>query len=127
MKVKSALVVLALVAVSAAALTGVAGAGQAARTTVTIEGPQGDFQGTILSDDVHCLGGRTVRVFMQTQEGEPFQRIASDTSERHGRRGEWSVGNTGFRDGSFYARATKAPGCRAGRSPTIVLVNGEPQ
>jgi hypothetical protein len=54
-------------------------------------------------------------------------RIASDTSERQGDHGEWSVGNTGFRDGFFYAKVGRSPGCRGDLSKTIELVDGVPQ
>ncbi len=54
-------------------------------------------------------------------------RIASDTSDVQGDHGEWSVGNTGFRDGFFYAKVGRSPGCRSDRSKTIELVDGVPQ
>jgi hypothetical protein len=54
-------------------------------------------------------------------------RIATDTSERVGDRGQWSVGNTGERDGFFYARVARSEGCRGDRSRTIELVDGVPQ
>jgi hypothetical protein len=97
---------------------------------VTIRGPQGDFNGTIRSESTSCLGDRRVSVFKQvgdTQQPSADERIASDTSEQHGNRAHWSVGNTGERDGFFYAKVARAPGCRGDRSPTIELVDGEPQ
>jgi hypothetical protein len=121
-----AVVLVGLVATGSVAFTGIALAGGASPTKVTIEGPDGDFSGRILSDDRECLGDRTVKVFMEASDGS-WDKIASDTSERRRNRGVWSVGNTGQRDGRFYARATKAPGCRAGKSEIIELVNGEPQ
>ena len=130
MKAKLALVMVGLVASSALVFTGVAAAGAAVATTITIRGPQGDFQGKIRSASDSCLGERRVSVFMQVgdvQDPSADERIASDTSEQQGTHGEWSVGNTGFRDGFFYARAARSPGCKGDRSPTIELVDGIPQ
>ncbi|MGZ8637513.1 MAG: hypothetical protein ACXWX2_11165, partial [Actinomycetota bacterium] len=61
------------------------------------------------------------------QDPRADDRIASDTSDQNGNHGEWSVGNTGFRDGKFYAKVAKALGCKGDRSKTIELVDGEPQ
>ncbi len=95
-----------------------------ARTTVTIVGPQGDFEGEIHSDSKACLGGRKVKVYKQSgKERSPADDmvIASDTSERQGAIGVWSVGNTGFKSGRFYAKVSKTAECRAAFSPTIKL------
>jgi hypothetical protein len=122
---KARVALLAAAAVAASVLVpGVAGAGGAARTTVTIQGPQGDFHGRILSESASCLGDRRVSVFRQvgdTQQPSADERIASDTSEQQGTRGVWSVGNTGQHEGLFYAKVARAPGCRGDRSPTIEL------
>jgi hypothetical protein len=111
--------------------SGLAAASGPVATKVTIKGPQGDFQGKIFSQKKSCLGGRAVTVFKQkgaNQDPSQDKRIASDTSSRVGDHGEWSVGNTGSKNGSFYARAAKVPTvCKAGSSPTIKLVNGQPQ
>jgi hypothetical protein len=125
MKARIALVLVGMVAVSALAFTGVAAAASATR--VTIKGPDGDFHGKLISQNTHCLGGRTVRVFMSDDGGSTFQRIGQDTSSRSGSVGVWSIGNSGFRDGLFYARATRTSVCRGGKSPTIELANGVPQ
>ena len=130
MKGRLAIVLVGVVASGALVFTGVAGAGGAAVTKITIRGPQGDFEGKILSASDTCLGDRRISVFMQTgQDQDPSvdERIASDTSEQQGDHGEWSVGNTGFRDGSFYARVARSAGCKAARSKTIELVDGVPQ
>jgi hypothetical protein len=126
MRTKLIVLLAGLVVVSALAFSGVAAAG-GSRTRVTIQGPNGDFEGKLFNSDSSCLGGRTVRVFMQANPGDPFERIASDTSEQQGTRGVWSVGNTGFRDGMFYAKAARTTSCRGGRSPVIELQNGVPQ
>jgi len=119
--------VLLIVVIGCAALfagTGASAAGGAASTQVTIEGPEGDFQGEILSSKKACLGNRQVKVYKQKgkeQAPSTDQMIASDTSERQGDHGEWSVGNTGFKSGKFYARAGKTPSCKRGTSPTIKI------
>ena len=125
-----ATVTLGLIASVALLSTGIAVAGGSAPTKVTIKGPNGDFHGKILSESQDCLGDRRVAVFEQLgdqQDPPNDDRIASDTSEQDGDHGEWSVGNTGERDGFFYARAARSPGCRADRSRTIELVDGVPQ
>jgi hypothetical protein len=122
MKVRLLLLVVVLVASVVAA----AGAGAATRskTTVTIEGPQGDFQGEIQSPDNGCLGNRKVKVYKQSgseQVPSADTVIASDTSERQGDVGVWSVGNTGQKKGRFYARVTKTTDCRGAFSETIKI------
>ena len=67
---------------------------------MTIQGPDGDFHGRIKSPDAGCLGDRLVRLFMSDSAGGPFVRTGnSDTSQQQGNVGEWSLGNTGLRDG----------------------------
>jgi hypothetical protein len=125
MKARIALVLAGAVVLSVLVFTATAFALSA--TKVTIKGPDGDFHGKIFSSNTHCLGGRVVRVFMSTDNGSTWQRIGSDTSSRNGSYGTWSIGNSGYRDGLFYARATRTTSCRGGKSPTIELVNGVPQ
>jgi hypothetical protein len=126
MKRKLALLLVAVTAFSAVSFTGVASAGTA-RTRVTIEGPNGDFQGTITSTSRRCLGNRRVLLFMSDSSNGPFARTGNtDTSERQGDIGVWSMGNTGLRDGFFYAKAKKTDTCRGGRSPVLELNNGNP-
>jgi hypothetical protein len=113
------------VACGAVLVTGGVATADLAKTRVTIEGPQGDFRGEIFSAAKNkCLGNRTVKVFKQLgadQAPSTDTRIGSDVSERNGDHGEWSVGNTGFKKGKFYARATRTSNCKAGSSPTIKL------
>jgi hypothetical protein len=112
------------------AFAGVAAAGGSVATKLTIRGPNGDFHGRLISTSASCLGDRRVSVFEQLgdeQSPSTDDRIASDTSEQHGDHGEWSVGNTGFRDGFFYAKVGRSPGCRGDLSKTIELVDGVPQ
>jgi hypothetical protein len=133
MKLRMTMVFVSVLAFGSLVSSGIAGAGTASTATptkVTIKGPQGDFEGRIRSEDPNCLGDRKVTVFRQKgkeQDLSTDQRIASDTSDVNGNHGEWSVGNTGQKNGRFYARAAKAPGCKAGSSPTIKLVDGVQQ
>jgi len=123
MKRKLALLLAAVTVLSAVSFAGVASAG-AARTRVTLEGPNGDFQGTLESVR-SCLGGRRVLLYMSDSADGPFERTGNqDTSERQGSIGVFSFGNTGLRNGFFYAKATKTDACRGGRSPVIHLRNG---
>jgi hypothetical protein len=58
----------------------------------------------------------------------PFERTGnSDTSEQQGDVGVWSMGNTGLRDGFFFARTGRTSECRSGRSKVLELVDGVPQ
>jgi hypothetical protein len=95
-----------------------------ADTGVTIKGPEGDFHGKVLSPKSKCLGDRKVIVYKQKgpkQDPSSDKKIANDTSERQGDVGKWSVGNTGYKQGKFYAKAKRSQGCAAGRSTTIKL------
>ena len=110
-----------------ARLRGGVGGGGLSPTQITIKGPNGYFAGKILSANASCLGGRQRAGVHAVLAHDPFERIASDTSERQGDRGVWSVGNTGFRDGFFQARVTKTTTCRGARSRILELDNGVPQ
>ncbi len=128
MKTRLAVLPVAVVAAIALMFTGVATAGTAAKTIVTIKGPDGDFHGKIKSQDSGCLGDRLVRLFMSDSADGPFERTGnSDTSEQQGTVGEWSLGNTGLRDGFFYAKAKATPSCKGGKSRVLHLVGGVPQ
>ena len=128
MKIRLAFPLVVVLATSSLMLTGLATAGTAARTVVTIKGPDGDFHGKIRSEDPGCLGDRVVKLFMSDFADGPFERTGnSDTSEQQGDVGTWSMGNTGLRDGFFFAKAKATPDCRGGRSRVLELVNGEPQ
>lgn len=128
MKTRLAILLVAVVAASSLTFVGLATAGTTARTIVTIKGPDGDFHGKIKSQDPGCLGDRLVRLFMSDNADGPFERTGnSDTSEQQGDVGVWSFGNTGLRDGFFYAKAKRTPDCRGGRSRVLELVDGVPQ
>jgi hypothetical protein len=128
MKTRMALLIVAVVAASSVTFTGLATAGTEAKTKVTIKGPNGDFHGKIKSEDDGCVGDRVVLLFMSESADGPFERTGnSDTSEQQGDVGVWSMGNTGLRDGFFYAKAKKTPDCSGGKSRVLELVDGVPQ
>jgi hypothetical protein len=127
MKTKLVSLLVAVVAASSLMFTGIATARTSAATTVTIKGPQGDFAGKIKSSNHKCLGHRLVRLYKAHKAKGPFRKTGnSDTSERQGSVGVWSMGNTGLKDGFFYAQAKATPICKSGRSRVLHLVNGVP-
>jgi len=114
---------LAAIAVSITAFTGAAGAASN-DTKVSIKGQNGDYYGYVKSSDpTNCADGRKVTVFKQlgpTQDPKSDQKIGSDTAELQGKKAMWSIGNSGFKTGDFYAKAAKVPGfCKAATSKTI--------
>jgi hypothetical protein len=115
---KTRITVLALT--GAIAMTGVAEG--AAKDKLTIKGPNGDFQGTIKAKKRKCMKNRTVHVYMLTDEGA--QEIGSDTSELNSdkTRGLWSIGNSGYKNGKFYATADGKGSCSPLKSKTITVV-----
>ena len=116
------LLIVALAACGAVALTSIAGAGQAAKTRVTIQVEGRDFSGKVKSPRLHrCADNRKVKLYKQKgpeQNPRTEEVVASDTSELNGDHGEWSTGNTGL-SGKFYARAGRKPGCRPDSSRTL--------
>ena len=106
------------------AMASLAGAADRAPTVIKIRGTQGDFHGRITSHRKACLGGRTVKVFKQKGDHQNPKRdsvIAKDTSAKvPGKQvGIWSVGNTGFKHGDFYAKATRTDACKRAYSDTL--------
>jgi hypothetical protein len=109
---------------AAVAMASLAGAAGRADTKVTIHGMNGDFQGRVLSNSQRCLGNRKVIVYKQkhnTQDPANDNQIGTDITERHGDHGDWSIGNSGFRNGKFYARVTRTDNCKSDFSKTITL------
>ena len=112
----------ALTAVGTIASSGNAEAATKAKSTLTIQAEGVDLFGKVKSTKLSCLGNRTVKVYKQkgtTQSPSTDPVIASDTSERVGDHGEWSVGNTGM-EGKFYARTRGTLECTGATSTTIV-------
>ena len=117
MRAKLSLPLAAVLAVGTMAFAGPATAGGG--TTVTIKGPQGDFHGKVVTREP-CRAERTVKVF-KVKEGDD-KNIGSDTT---GTDGKWSIGNSGYKNGRFYAKVKPLGECEGARSETIRLVDGE--
>jgi hypothetical protein len=107
------------------AITGAFGATTAAQaadltpTKVTIKGENGDYYGKVKSEDADCESERTVKVYkLNGNKPKPKrdQLIGTDTADN----GEWSIGNSGYKDGSFYAKVKKTEECGADLSKVIV-------
>ncbi|MFL5891431.1 MAG: hypothetical protein ACJ75I_01700 [Solirubrobacterales bacterium] len=106
------------------AIAGLAGAADRAPTVIKIRGDNGDFHGRITSTRGACLGHRTVKVFKQRGDRQNPKRdkvIGTDTSERRNDVGIWSIGNSGFKRGDFYAKAKRTDACKLAFSKTISL------
>jgi len=98
------------IVVAAIAVTGVfsagAGAAELTPTDVTIKGENGDYHGRVDSSK-RCESNRSVVVYKMTgAKPKPSQdrKIGSDTTDQNG---NWSIGNSGYKHGKFYARAAK--------------------
>ena len=111
-------------ATAAVAVTAFAGAAEAAsKSTVSIMGTNGDYYGYVQSADANCESDRKVTVFRQlgsVQSPKTDQKIGSDVASPNGPDAMWSIGNSGYKSGKFYAKAAKVPGlCKAATSVTI--------
>lgn len=128
-KVRAALVALT---VSVTAFTAIASAeagnrrpkeGSKAETKVNIKGHDGDYYGYVKSsDEGHCADGRKVKVFKQTghrQNPKHDLKIGTDYSEPNGGKYMWSIGNSGYKQGEFYAKVGKTDYCKGDTSKTI--------
>jgi hypothetical protein len=107
-----------------AALTGVAATASAeaatkARVTVTIQAQGVELSGVVKSKKASCAANRKVKVFIMV-DGEPHL-FASDTTDEGPAPYDWNTGNTG-QEGTFFAKVSAKPGCRADVSPTITAV-----
>jgi hypothetical protein len=116
---------LATLAVAATALGGVASAqaGGKADTKVNIKGDNGDYYGYVKSsDEDNCAYERKVKVFKQLgshQDPKHDLKIGTDYAEYDGDRYMWSIGNSGYKHGKFYAKAGKTDYCKGDYSKTI--------
>lgn len=116
-----------LIAVALNAVSGVfastAAAGQRADTQVKIKGSDGDYYGYVKSADAgNCANGRSVSVYQMTGSSpKPKQdlKIGSDIAQANGPKYMWSIGNSGYKDGYFYAKVKKTAYCQADVSKVI--------
>ena len=115
--------VLGAAVVGSVALALPADAATRAATTVTIAGTNGDYFGTVSSPrPLKCAQNRKILVYKQlgaTQVPSEDQQIGSDNASNNGGVYQWSIGNSGFKKGKFYALARRTPECRRDTSPTI--------
>jgi hypothetical protein len=115
----------AALATAAIAVTAFAGAADASTSsTVSILGTNGDYYGYVhSSDSTNCESNRKVVVYKQlgsVQSPKTDQKIGTDIAEPNGPDAMWSIGNSGFKTGKFYAKAAKVPGfCKVATSATI--------
>ena len=121
-KVRTAI---AALAISITAFGGVASAqaGGKADTKVSIKGDNGDYYGYVKSSDAgNCANDRKVKVFKQTgndQDPKHDLKIGTDTAEPNGDKYMWSIGNSGYKHGEFYAKVGKTSLCKGATSKTI--------
>jgi len=121
-KVRTAI---AALAISITAFGGVASAqaGGKADTKVSIKGDNGDYYGYVKSSDAgNCANDRKVKVFKQTgndQDPKHDLKIGTDTAEPNGEKYMWSIGNSGYKHGEFYAKVGKTSLCKGATSKTI--------
>ena len=117
-----------LIATAALALSGLAAseatAATKAPTEVTIQGQNGDYFGYVKSPDAdNCENDRKVSVYKLVGGGSPDpqsdQKIGMDTASPNGPDAMWSIGNSGYKHGKFYAHAKKTAECRGDFSPVI--------
>jgi len=121
-KVRTAI---AALAISITAFGGIASAQAAGKsdTKVNIKGDNGDYYGYVKSSDAgNCANGRKVKVFKQlgsVQDPKSDLKIGTDTAEPNGDRYMWSIGNSGYKHGHFYAKVGKTSVCKGDTSKTI--------
>ncbi len=116
MRLKMILATAAITTVTA--FSGIAQAGTPSK--VTIKGTDGDYYGKVKSSDSDCLAERTVVVYKELGSSpapKTDQQIGSDTTDEDG---SWSIGNSGYKDGSFYAKVKKSTDCGSALSKVIV-------
>lgn len=117
------LIATAVVALSGALATSAsAEAAQKTPTKVTIKGSDGNFYGNVKSDDPSCAEGRKVTLFkLKGSQPNPKvdEKINSDTASLNGDKYTWDTGNTGEKNGKFYARVKKTDECGGDLSEVI--------
>lgn len=86
-------------------------------TKVTIKGQNGDYYGKVKSSDNSCTADREVKVFKKTPSGKML--IGTDNAQANGVDYEWSIGNSGYKTGKFFAKVNPITGCGGDKSKTI--------
>lgn len=113
---------------STLAFPGLANAGTAARTIVTIKGPDGDFHGKIRT---RTLDASVIASCGSSCPTAPTVRsLGPATPIRQSSKATWVcvvVREYGPAWRVFFAKAKATPDCRGGRSRVLELVDGVPQ
>ncbi len=113
---------LATAALTGVAATATAEAAPKAKVTVTIKAEGVELSGVVKSKKASCAANRKVKVF-EVVDGSPVFRY-SDTTDEGPAPYDWNTGNTG-EEGTFFAKVSAKPGCKADVSPTVVAVRPE--
>ena len=111
---------LAIAGIAATASPALAGGGTS--TKVTIKGHNGDYYGYVKSSDSSCESNRKVKVYKMlgsSPSPKTDKEIGSDIAQPNGPDGMWSIGNSGFKHGEFYAKVKKSNGCASDISKVI--------
>ncbi len=109
------------------ALTGAVAASPAAAhgltpTKVNIKGHEGDYYGYVKSSDQQCELNRKVKVFKMlgsSPSPKTDQKIGTDIAQPNGPHSMWSIGNSGYKHGYFYAKVGKTSYCGGDTSKVI--------
>ncbi len=121
--VRSSLAVLALSAATLVGFAPLATAASAAKTKVVIMPESRSFSGYVKSRKLVCKDGRKIVLLQQlgsTQQPKTDLRVASDIAQANNDGYQWNMGNPGLEPGlTYYARATKAPGCLSANSVSM--------
>jgi hypothetical protein len=111
-----------IAATGAGAVAAPAMAASATPTKVTIKGHEGDYYGYVKSSDSDCESNREVKVY-EMLGSKPSPKtdnlIGSDIAQPNGPDGMWSIGNSGYKHGDFYAKVKKSNGCGGDISKVI--------
>jgi len=121
-KAIKSLLAVAAITLSGGLATQSASAAQLSPTEVTIEGTGGDYFGYVRSSNPDCEADRKVSVFKMTGSSPnraADQKIGSDTASPNGPDSMWSIGNSGYKKGKFYAKVAKTSLCAGDTSPVI--------
>lgn len=114
----------AALAITVTAFAGVASAqaGGKADTKVSIKGDNGDYYGYVKSSDHNCELNRKVKVFKMlgsSPSPKTDLKIGTDVAQPNGPDSMWSIGNSGYKSGKFYAKVGKTSNCKGAMSKTI--------
>ncbi len=121
MRLKTIMAAAAITAVTAFA--GSAQAGHKSHSDVSIKGTNGDYYGYVKSADSDCGADRKVKVYKMlgaSPSPKTDQMIGSDTTDSSpSNKAMWSIGNSGYKHGYFYAKVKKTTYCSGERSKVI--------